>query len=134
MGLRRKFLAALSFLACAALAGYLSFILEPVIGTSGLHGKGGQQESSESISLTLMGQFRMLMGNYFWLRTDDYTHFGILHTSYTHVKVEKGLIESFLAGNRGGTDQDSEIKDIPQEGLDWRGIFKYFDYIFSPVL
>jgi len=129
MGLRKTSLAALSFLACAALAGYLSFILGPVVGTSNLYGKEGRQESGESLSLTLMGQFRMLVGNYFWLRTDDYTHFGILYNSYTHVKAENGLIEDFLTGMLGGTDQDGEINDIPPEERDWRGIFKYFDYI-----
>jgi tetratricopeptide (TPR) repeat protein len=119
MGLRKKSLGALSFLACAVLAGYLSFILEPAIGASSLYGEEGTRESSESISLTLMGQFRMLLGNYFWLRTDDYTHFGILHNSYTRVKLENSLAQDFLTGGRGAAPK----------ARDWRGIFKHFDYI-----
>lgn len=129
MGLRNKSLAALSFLACAVLAGYLSSILGPVVGTSSLYKREGQREGGEAISLTLMGQFRMLLGDYFWLRTDDYIHFGILHNSYTRVKVQDSIINDFVTGTLGGARQNIGINNTSSKERDWRGVFKYFDYI-----
>ena len=116
-----------SCLVLAVFAGYLSSVIEPAVkyrdGSAAEGSWGGQRFNA----MTLLGQFRVTLNKYFWLRTEDYLHFGVLHNSYTREKTAKQLVEGFK-----GSIGNSSGASARQEERDWRGVFKRFEYI-KPV-
>jgi tetratricopeptide (TPR) repeat protein len=116
-----------SYLVALIAAGFLFSISEPVVA----HRDGAPAERLQGdkkfIAMTLLGQFRITLNKYFWLRTEDYLHFGITYNSYTREKVEQEMIDGFR--RRTGSTTGNSARPEPR---DWRGIFKRFEYI-QPV-
>ena len=116
-----------TYLVLAVFAGYLSSISGPVVA----HRDGSAIEEfrgdKKFMAMTLLGQFRITLNKYFWLRTEDYLHFGIMYNAHTRKKAEKQMIEEFAGRGR----KRRRVSARP-EGRDWRGIFKHFEYL-QPV-
>jgi len=121
---------ACALLASVVVAGYISEALEPVLAYPDGVAAGASGEARRFTGLSLFGQLRVTLGKYFWLRTDDYLHFGIMSNAYTHQKAQREMIDGVTARmqGRGGLIKRS----ARPKARDWRGIFKYFDFI-QPV-
>ena len=113
-----------SCLVLAVFAGYLAHVIEPAVKYRDGSAAEGSQRDQRFNAMTLLGQFRVTLNRYFWLRTEDYLHFGVTRNSYTRRKVENQMVEGF----KGSIGNSSGASARPKEE-DWRGVFKRFEYI-----
>jgi tetratricopeptide (TPR) repeat protein len=120
-----------SCLVSAVFAGYLADAIAPAVEYRDGVAPKVMRGDRRFLAMTLLGQFRVTVNKYFWLRTEDYLHFGIMHNAYTRQKFQQDMNhESLSAWGRfrnGGKNSTPRPKQ-----KDWRGIFKRFDYI-QPV-
>jgi tetratricopeptide (TPR) repeat protein len=118
-------------LVLAVFAGYLSTVVEPAVkyrdGSAAEGSRGDQQFNA----MTLLGQFRVSINKYFWLRTEDYLHFGIMRNSYTRKKFQQEMTDGPLSIRGRFSNRGKDSASRPKE-QDWRGIFSRFEYI-QPV-
>lgn len=120
-----------SCLVSAGFAGYLSDVIEPAVkyrDGSAAEGSRGDQRFN---AMTLLGQFRVSINKYFWLRTEDYLHFGIMRNSYTRKKFQQEMTDGSLSIIGRFSNDGRDTTSRPKE-RDWRGVFKHFEYI-QPV-
>ena len=123
-----KLLVAGMLLVSAASASYISKVVEPFLAyPDGLAG-GEHGIARRFTGLSLFGQMRIALGKYFWLRTEDYLHFGIMHNSYTHQKVQEEMIDGYKASMKLSPDSERAKVARPKE-RDWRGLFKNFSFV-----
>jgi tetratricopeptide (TPR) repeat protein len=116
-----------SCLVLALFAGYLSTIIEPAVKYRDASAAEASQANQTFNAMTLLGQFRVTINKYFWLRTEDYLHFGVMRNKYTRERAEKQMADGFQGQGRKPIDAAAGAR-----GRDWRGIFGRFDYI-QPV-
>ena len=116
-----------SCLVLAVFAGYLAHVIEPAVKYRDGSLAEGSRGDHRFNAMTLLGQFRVTLNKYFWLRTEDYLHFGVMRNSYTQKKVKNQMVEGF----KGSVGISRGASARPKE-RDWRGVFKRFDYI-QPV-
>jgi tetratricopeptide (TPR) repeat protein len=128
MNFSRKSLVLASFLALTILAGFLSNILTPVLADAGSPAAAHPVGSGQFNSFTLLGQLRMSLDDYFWLRTDDYLHFGITNNVHTKLRVQQEMIADSIKAVGSEPRRNLVDSAVPHQ-RDWRGIFQYFDFM-----
>ncbi|GAB4331341.1 MAG: hypothetical protein Kow0099_02630 [Candidatus Abyssubacteria bacterium] len=129
MNARTKLLAVFLYAVAAIGASLVSEAALPV-GESPVRPGVQPVRTEQTIAHTLFGQLRVNLDKYFWLRTDDYLHFGITYHSYTRVKLERSMMDDVEAMTSGQTPGKARRAAVAQK--DWRGVFKHFDFI-QPV-
>jgi tetratricopeptide (TPR) repeat protein len=117
MRTKEKIIIVAATLSLVSLAGYLADAVQPVVSGETI------KKSKESLPLTLLGQLRINLDDYLWLKTDDYLHFGVTEGSSTYTALTNRMMGDFKA--RMGESAGSEDKQ------DWRGIFAELE-LFHP--
>jgi tetratricopeptide (TPR) repeat protein len=129
MGGRSKLLAVALYVLCAVSASLVSEVLLPVGEASDLS-VAQPVRADHTIAQTLLGQLRVTLDKYFWLRTEDYLHFGISYHSYTRVKLERSMMADVQTTTAGLIPGQARRAHVVEK--DWRGVFKHFDFL-QPV-
>ncbi len=116
--IQKRILVGMVALLLAIFAGYLAHVVEPVV----FEGESLSEEG-QSLPLTLIGQLRISLDDYLWLRTDDYLHFGI-----SERRARKTLTKTMTADFSARMGEPVENGEQP----DWRGIFAELE-LFHPI-
>ncbi|RJP18010.1 MAG: hypothetical protein C4520_15095 [Candidatus Abyssobacteria bacterium SURF_5] len=110
-------------LALTCVAGLLAKKAEPALEITEAFGSEELHHVSHSMPMTLLGQFRINLGAYLWLKTIDYLHNGITYRPFTTTERAGGMHEhehdlgGFAQHQCGGPTL------IPSKEKDWRGVF-----------
>ncbi len=125
-------LAAIASLALAVSAGFLAEAVRPVVETNQRIGPDTLRQASEIIPISLLGQLRINLDDYLWLKTEDYLHFGLTRGFSSKASFEAKLIDDFAASASRLRKPFGSLGPRFAGRDAWRGIFRKFEF-FHPI-
>jgi tetratricopeptide (TPR) repeat protein len=133
MSLLNKILAAVVSLILAAGAGFLSHAVRPIVETNQRIGADTLRQASEVIPISLLGQLRINLDDYLWLKTEDYLHFGLTRGFSSKREFQAKMIRDYQASVVGRSGKPSGSPGPRSAGRDdWRGFFRKLEF-FHPI-
>jgi len=126
---RMGYLAGLAGLAVAAAVAH---VVAPEVRDDASYKPGEYQAAKESIALSLVGQFRMSVGDMMWLKTLEYLHNGIIYRMPSGRERTRGVRAVEFTGMGAGVAHKDGPSLIPDEDRDWRGMLGEIDRNIEP--
>lgn len=125
-------LAVILSLVLAVSAGFLSDAVRPVVETNQRIGADTLREASEVIPISLLGQLRINLDDYLWLKTEDYLHFGLTRGSSSRANFQAKMIGDFKASVTRYNKPFGSLRPTFAERDSWRGFFRNLEF-FHPI-
>lgn len=119
-------------LGCVACAALLAARVSPTLQAEERYQSGEFQVARESIAFSLLGQFRMSVGDLMWLKTLEYLHNGIVYRMPTDWERDQGVEAHAFSGLGAGVAHVDGPSLIPGPEHDWRGILGTLDRHIEP--
>ena len=110
-------------------AGFLSDAARPAVETDQRISPDDLRAASTIMPITLLGQLRINLDDYLWLKSEDYLHFGLAGGSSSFQAKMIQDARNSAARLRGSGNVS---RRTPEDRERWKGIFRKFEF-FRPV-